>query len=228
MDDNQEAEPGVTPGESERAAAEPVGPADRKSPAQRMAETRARLLDAVLDTLAECGYAATSTNEVARRSGLTRGAQLHHFGTKDQMIVAAVEHLSARTNAADIAAALERLPEGQDRLRTVLEIMSQLSLGALPAAYVELWVASRTHSELVDALRDSDVVARDAVRSLFGDDILGRAGPEFDDLLDLVLYALRGMALDAHLASDDERRARVELILGMAKYLEQALQAPSR
>jgi AcrR family transcriptional regulator len=211
MDDHQEAEP--------------VGATDRKSSAERMAETHARLLDAVLDTLADRGYAGTTTNEIARRSGLTRGAQLHHFGTKERMIVAAVEHLSARTNAADISAALEHLPEGQDRLRTVLEIMSQLSLGALPAAYVELWVASRTHPELVDALRDSDVVARDAVRSLFGDDILERAGREFDDLLDLTLYALRGMALDAHLASDDELRARVELILGMADYLEQALEA---
>jgi AcrR family transcriptional regulator len=204
--------------------AEPAAPTPRKSPAERLADTRARLLDAVIESLAECGYAETSTSEVARRSGLTRGAQLHHFGTKDQMMVAAVEHLSGRTNAADIVAALEHLPAGQDRLRTALEIMSQLSLGALPAAYVELWVASRTHRELVDALRASDVVARDAVRSLFGDDILGRAGQEFDALLDLTLYALRGMALDAHLASDDERRARVELILGMAHYLEHALE----
>src|SRR4051812_24385881 len=62
--------------------------------AEQLAETRARLLDAVLETLAECGYAATTTNEVARRSGLTRGAQLHHFGTKEQMIIAAVEHLN--------------------------------------------------------------------------------------------------------------------------------------
>ena len=119
--------------------------------AERMAETRERLLDAVLDTLAERGYAATSTTEIARRPGLTRGAQLHHFGTKDQMMVAAVEHLAGRIQAVDVEAGLAHVP-GPDRVRTALAIMSQLFTGALPDAYVELWVASRTHPELADAL----------------------------------------------------------------------------
>jgi AcrR family transcriptional regulator len=195
----------------------------KNTAAERMAETRARLLDAVLETLAERGYAETSTTEVARRSGLTRGAQLHHFGTKDQMMVAAVEHLAARVESVDVEAGLAHVPRG-DRVRTALAIMSQLFTGALPDAYVELWVASRTHPELADALRQSDEAARDAVRALFGAELLERAGPEFDALLDLTLYAIRGMALDAHLATDDDRQARVELILGLAPALEQALE----
>src|SRR4051794_25521706 len=92
----------------------------RKSAAERLAETRARLLDAVVDTLAEHGYAATTTTEVARRSGLTRGAQLHHFGTKDHMMLAAVEHLTERTDVSGVVALLDQLPSERDRLRTVL------------------------------------------------------------------------------------------------------------
>src|SRR5215470_13779729 len=181
----------------------------RNTAAERMAETRARLLDAVLDTLAERGYAGTSTTEVAKRSGLTRGAQLHHFGTKDQMMVAAVEHLAARIQAVDVETALADVP-AEDRIPMALAIMSQLFAGPLPDAYVELWVASRTHPELADALRRSDEAARDAVRALFGPELLERAGPEFDGLLDLTMYAIRGMALDAHLATADDRQARVE------------------
>jgi len=205
---------------------EPATAATGVGGADRLAATRTRLLEAVVESLAERGFAATSTTEVARRSGLTRGAQLHHFGTKDQMILAAIGHLVARAGVEDVVAALDALPAGQDRLATVVEMLSTLFVGQVPAAYVELWAASRTDPALTDALRDADEVARAAVRALFGDEILARAGDEFDALLDLTLYALRGMALDARLedgAEIDERRA---LVRGMTPYLRQALRAP--
>jgi AcrR family transcriptional regulator len=197
--------------------------AHRRSGAERLAETRGRLLDAVLVTLAERGYAGTSTSEVARRSGLTRGAQLHHFGTKDLMMVAAVNHLAEQTRAVDVEAALADVPSGPERVHAALAIMSQIFTGVLPEAYVELWVASRSLTQLAQALRESDVVARDAIRALFGQDLLERAGREFDALLDLTLYALRGMSLDVHLADEDERRARTDLILRMETYFIQTL-----
>lgn len=49
---------------------------------------------ASLAGLAELGFAGTTGPAVAERAGLSRGAQLHHFGTRDQMVVAAVEHLA--------------------------------------------------------------------------------------------------------------------------------------
>jgi AcrR family transcriptional regulator len=201
----------------------PVNQDERSTAAVRLAETRARLLDAVVESLAQGGYAATTSHEVARRSGLTRGAQLHHFGTKDRMMLAAVEHLTATTDVGAIAAALDQLPDDGDRLRTVLEILVEVFSGPGPAAYVELWGASRSDAELADALRATDTVARAAVLSLFGEEILARAGAEFEAVVDLTLYALRGMALDAHLASEDDVRARKALVLGQAKYLEASL-----
>jgi AcrR family transcriptional regulator len=199
------------------------GAENRKSSAERMAETRARLLDAVLVTLAERGYAGTSTSEVARRSGLTRGAQLHHFGTKDLMMVAAVNHLGERIKAVDIEAALAHVPSGPPRVHAALAIMSQLFTGVLPEAYVELWVASRLLRDLTDALRGTEVVAREAIRALFGPELLEKAGPEFERLLDLALYAMRGMSLDAHAADQAELRARADLIRSMETYFDQAL-----
>jgi AcrR family transcriptional regulator len=199
------------------------GVVHRKTSAERMAETRARLLDAVLVTLAEHGYAGTSTTEVARRSGLTRGAQLHHFGTKELMMVAAVNHLTEQTRAVDVEGALAHVPSGPPRVHAALAVISQLFFGVLPEAYVELWVASRSLRELADALRQADVDARDAVRALFGQELLEKAGPEFDALLNLTLYAVRGMSLDAHLADEAERRARSDLIRGMETYFNQAL-----
>jgi AcrR family transcriptional regulator len=209
-------EDGQPDGKSNRKAA-------RKSSEQRLAETRARLLDAVLVTLAERGYAGTSTSEVARRSGLTRGAQLHHFGTKDLMMVAAVNHLERQIKAVDVGAALADVPSGPPRVHVALAIMSKLFAGVLPEAYVQLWVASRSLHDLTEALRAQEVVARHTIRSLFGRELLEGAGPEFEALLDLTLYALRGMSLDAHLTDEAELRARSDLIRGMEPYFEQAL-----
>lgn len=193
---------------------------------ERLAETRARLLDAVIDSLAERGYAATSTTEVARRSGLTRGAQLHHFGTKERMMVAAVDRLNERTQADDVIRALDLVPT-EDRIQVVLEVLATLVSGTEPQAYAELWAASRDEPELATALQTNDEVARSAVRSLFGAEILARVAEQFDELLDLVLYALRGMALDAHRASADDLQVRKQMIVGMAPLLAAALQ-PSR
>jgi AcrR family transcriptional regulator len=216
------------PESTARGRASSVAQTIRKPAAERLAETRERLLDAVIDSLAESGYAATSTTEVARRSGLTRGAQLHHFGTKDAMLTAAAEHLPVREGVDEITAALARIPDDATRVEQALALIAELRHGREPAAYAELWLASRNHPELVDALHDADVTGRDQIRGLFGDDIVERGGADFDALLDLILYALRGMTLDAHLATAEEQAERHDLITGMARYLELALSTHSK
>ena len=139
-------------------------------------------------------------------------------------MVAAVEHLAARIQAVDVEAGSRRRaergpdPDGAGDHEPALR-------RPLPDAYVELWVAchARIPSSPTRCGR-SDEAARDAVRALFGDELLEHAGPEFDGLLDLTMYTIRGMALDAHLATADDRQARVELILGLRPALEQALE----
>ncbi len=55
---------------------------------------RQRLLEATVDCLVEHGWSGTSTTLVSQRAGVSRGAQLHHFPTKNDLVLAAVEHLS--------------------------------------------------------------------------------------------------------------------------------------
>ena len=55
---------------------------------------RQRLLDATVDCLVEHGWSGTSTTLVSQRAGVSRGAQLHHFPTKNDLVLAAVAHLS--------------------------------------------------------------------------------------------------------------------------------------
>src|SRR3954471_22171563 len=73
-----------------------AAPPSRRSQAERSAGTQARLLDATIQCLVERGWAGTSTTEIVRRAGVSRGAQVHHFPAKEDLVVAAVEHLLAR------------------------------------------------------------------------------------------------------------------------------------
>src|SRR5690242_5936361 len=65
----------------------------RRTQEQRRAETRAKLLDAAIESLLEVGYAATTTRAVAQRAGVSSGAQTHHFPRRVDLVAAAVEHL---------------------------------------------------------------------------------------------------------------------------------------
>ena len=81
---------------------------------------RARLLEATVELLVEKGYAGTSTTLVSERAGVSRGAQLHHFPTKQDLVVAAVQHVT-EVRGAELAAAAEDLPTGARRTRAVLQ-----------------------------------------------------------------------------------------------------------
>jgi len=63
----------------------------RRSNAERTAHTRARLMDAVVESIAEVGLARTTAPEIARRAGVTWGAVQHHFGGKDGMLVSVLD-----------------------------------------------------------------------------------------------------------------------------------------
>jgi AcrR family transcriptional regulator len=65
--------------------------ASRRSHAERTAATRAKLMAAVVESIAEIGLTRTTAPEIARRAGVTWGAVQHHFGGKDGMLVAVLD-----------------------------------------------------------------------------------------------------------------------------------------
>ena len=71
----------------------------RRSQAERSASTRAALLDATIASLVQDGYANTTTSRVAERAGVSRGAHLHHFQTRQALVAAAMERLAERRGA---------------------------------------------------------------------------------------------------------------------------------
>ena len=69
----------------------PAPERERRSHAERTAETRARVMAAVVASIAEVGYQRSTAAEIARRAGVTWGAVQHHFGDKDGILMAVLE-----------------------------------------------------------------------------------------------------------------------------------------
>jgi AcrR family transcriptional regulator len=66
-------------------------PRPRRTRAERSAQTRARILEAVIASVADLGLQRTTASEIARRAGVTWGAVQHHFGDKEELLAACLE-----------------------------------------------------------------------------------------------------------------------------------------
>lgn len=71
----------------------PALPKSRRTQAARSGDMKRRILDAAFAVLKERGFAGFTTPEVARRAGVSRGAQVHHFPSKNDLVTAAMEHV---------------------------------------------------------------------------------------------------------------------------------------
>jgi AcrR family transcriptional regulator len=72
----------------DESASSPSPTRTRRSHAERTAETRARVMAAVVESIVDVGYQRTTAAEISKRAGVTWGAAQHHFGDKDGILVA--------------------------------------------------------------------------------------------------------------------------------------------
>ena len=183
--------------------------ASRVPQEERTRAMRARLLEACVECLVESGWSGTSTTLVSQRAGVSRGAQLHHFPTKADLVLAAVEHLSD-VRGAELAAAAANLPSGPTRTRAVLAMLDEHFTGPVFTAALELWVAARTDPQLHAAVapleqRIGREIHRRTVELLGVDESL----PGVRELVQATLDLVRGLGLAQTLTDDTARRRRI-------------------
>ncbi len=73
-----------------------TGRRQRRSHADRTAETRAKIIAAVNEAITDVGLQRTTASEISQRAGVTWGAVQHHFGGKDGTLAAVLEDSFAR------------------------------------------------------------------------------------------------------------------------------------
>jgi AcrR family transcriptional regulator len=117
---------------------------------QKSARTRQRLIEAAIECLVQGGYVGLTTQAVAERTGVSRGAMHHHFPTRMELVSAVVEHVFYERMRLFLEDYLGEVARGA--VGELVEIAAAAHWRSVQtreyAAYLELAVAARTDTEL--------------------------------------------------------------------------------
>lgn len=181
------------------------GQTKRRTQAERSAAMRGRLLDATVECLVTYGYAGTTTQRVAEVAGVTRGAQVHHFRSKEDLVVAAIEHLAEQRVQAAVRD-LGRAANNPDVVSTMLDYLWESHQGPIFVATLELWVAARTDPVLAEQIERVEPIVTGALIGALAQLVPSRATQkDLRDLAFTAMDALRGILLSSFADRNLER-----------------------
>ncbi len=153
---------------------------------------RLQLMEATVSSLIEVGYARTTSVEICRRAGVTRGALLHHFDSLAELFSAALAHIYegflSRASVDD-----DRPVNGEALVEGLWRHFSRPEYKAV----IELWLAARNEPELGVVLQPTILRIRDLADPRLNPQLLSRLGRSEDavSLYRLILETMIGMAL---------------------------------
>ncbi len=188
-------------------------PPKRQSRAEQRAATRQAIIDATIDCLMQEGYATLTTRRVAERAGIAQSTVMHHFETREALLVEAVTHVALRlADRALHRIDFEGLRAPEHRAAVLDEAWLEFtSPQALAAA--QLWAAVWSEPELAVALRELEErltgIIVNTARALFvelADDA------RLPALLDAAVSLIRGLVLAIPVWGHDAVTARWQAV----------------
>ena len=188
-----------------------VGPAKDTPKSLR---TRARILECALALFAELGVVAATNPLIAERAGLTRGAMLYHFPSRDGLVAAAADYIQA-SRARALNEAAEQAPAGADLAEHAIDAYWSLLHTPAFIAFAELEAAARVDPAIARAIAPAQAAFDEARASeQFSRILQAGTGARFQASRDLARFMLEGL-WRAKLTYDGE--ARVANLLAVVK-----------
>jgi AcrR family transcriptional regulator len=169
------------------------------------AETRERLLRAAADVFARRGYDGTRVADIAATAGVSNGALYAHFGSKAELLVAAL-----RTNGHQMLAELFATDPDRPITELLLEVGRSLSRPRDASGYlaVEALVAARRDDDVAPPMREWIGERADWLAELVR---IGQTGGELDGAVSpralahfCLLLGMGGAVINSELNPVDE------------------------
>ncbi len=186
--------------------------------------TRKAILDAAIQCFIDLGYAKTTTALIAEYAGVSRGAMMHHFPSRLEVLTAAIRYLHEKRlseyHALMVDIDVPGEPLSRDKIRASVEAAWKYVNKPSFIAYQELLAASRTDTELRSVL---EPVEKDFENQFM--DTVRREFPHWEKIEvldianDMVQFLMKGMAL-SHMSSRKQQRAK-NMIDSLTDYLDQ-------
>jgi AcrR family transcriptional regulator len=93
-------------------------------------EVRAEFVGIAADLFASHGFSSTSLDDIAAVAGYSKAAVLYHFGSKDDLLVAVMEHHIDEIS--ELVAKLETEPDSPQRVENAIEALASFALARRP------------------------------------------------------------------------------------------------
>jgi TetR/AcrR family transcriptional repressor of nem operon len=100
----------------------PIPPSDAKT----------KLLDAALRVIRTKGYSASTVDDLCSAAGVSKGSFFHHFGSKEDLAIAAAAHFAAGAEALFATAPYRKPLDARERLLGYVDFRTALLRGDLP------------------------------------------------------------------------------------------------
>lgn len=179
-------------------------PVSRGTHAERTASMRQRLIDAAIACLCRVGYAATTTQLVMDEAGVSRGAMLHHFPTKVDLIIAVSEYAASSQNRY-VRRRLGDFAEGMERYLAITQATWEATCEPPALALIEIMIAARSDRALGERFpaveQRLESAQRDDVWEM-AQDLGVRDRDAIDRMVTLHRAAMRGLAIEMIFSGD--------------------------
>ena len=171
-------------------------PPQRRTRAEQRAATRTAILEAAAACLVEDGYAALTTRRIAERADVAQSTLMHHFPTREALLIEAVSHLALQV--ADHALDDLDLSDIHDPVKreAILDRIWQEFTSPQALAGAQLWFAAGSEPELAAQLRDLEkrlLAMMMAMTASVAPDLVD--DPEVPALSDTGLSLIRGLVM---------------------------------
>ena len=94
--------------------------------------SKSKLLDAALQVIRTKGYTATTIDDICASASLTKGSFFHHFKSKEDLALAAIDHWNAMTGGLFAQSAYHRIKDPRDRVLAYIDLRAEILQGELP------------------------------------------------------------------------------------------------
>jgi len=168
----------------------------RQTQKQRSLATTGAIMEASIDLIFENGFAGMTIAQVSQQSGASQGAITHHYGNKENLVLAAARYTVEREKHrlhSDLPSPSNR----KEALNAYFEASEQFFLNKYFVALLEIFLAARRNSR-ISSVFDPLIASH---RQLFDNTwlkILTRAGleeSEANKLISMTNFMLRGISL---------------------------------
>ncbi len=123
----------------------------RRTQAERSTGTRSKIILATIDCLCRLGSPATSVLLVAERAGVSRGAMMHHFPTRTDLMLAVMRHVF-EDHLDHYRRVLGPIKDPMERFVRVADEAWELHCQPGAIAAMEITLATRSDPQLAKAL----------------------------------------------------------------------------